>query len=105
MEKKSLKIIFFSFFEKYSCMSNKVQGFSLFLFVSLFHHFLKYFFSNSVKMENMLWFEDIGKSTSTLPFLTNSKVDMAGFVNLHKLAPIKSAISHLQSAQNGGELS
>ncbi len=56
-------------------------------------------------MEDMLWFENIGKSTSTLPFLTNSKVDMAGFVNLHKLAPKQSAFSHLQSAQNGGESS
>ncbi len=53
----------------------------------------------------MLWFGDIDKSTSTLPFLTNSKVNMAGFINLHKLAPIKSAFSHLQSAQNGGESS
>ncbi len=53
----------------------------------------------------MLWLEDIDESTSTLPFLTNSKGHMAGFVNLHKLAPIKSAFSHLQSAQNGGESS
>jgi hypothetical protein len=53
----------------------------------------------------MLWFEDIVESLSTLPFLTNSKVDMAGFGNLHKMAPIKNSFSHLQSAQNGGESS
>jgi hypothetical protein len=56
-------------------------------------------------MEDMLWFEDIGESTSTLPFLTNSEVDMAGFVNLHKMAPIKNSFSHLQNAQNGSESS
>jgi phage replication-related protein YjqB (UPF0714/DUF867 family) len=56
-------------------------------------------------MEVMLWFEDIGESTSTLPFLTNSKVGMVGFVNLHKMAPIKNSFSHLHSAQNGGQSS
>jgi hypothetical protein len=56
-------------------------------------------------MEDMLWFEDIGESTSTLPFLTNSEVDMAGFVNLHKMAPIQNSFSHLQNAQNGSESS
>ncbi len=53
----------------------------------------------------MIWFEDIGERTSTLPFLMNSKVDMAGFVNLHKMALVKSAFSHLQSAQNNVESS
>jgi len=56
-------------------------------------------------MEDMLWFEDTGESTSTLPLLTNSKVDMIGFMNLHKMAPIKISFSHLQSAQNGGQSS
>jgi hypothetical protein len=45
-------------------------------------------FSNSVSMEDMLCVEDIGESTSTLPFLTNSKVDRTGFVNLHRMTPI-----------------
>jgi hypothetical protein len=54
-------------------------------------------------MEVMLWFEDSGESTSTLPFLTNSKVGMAGFVNLHKMAPIKNSFSHFHNAQNGGK--
>jgi len=54
-------------------------------------------------MEVMLWFEDSGGSTSTLPFLTNSEVGMAGFVNLHKMAPIKNSFSHFHSAQNGGK--
>jgi len=56
-------------------------------------------------MEDMIWLEDIGESTSTLPFLINSKVDLAGFVNLHKMAPTKNSFSHFQSAQNGGESS
>ncbi len=85
---------------KESSWSARVQGCSSFLF---FHYFFLYIFSNSVRMEVMLWFEDSGESTSTLPFLTNSKVGMAGFVNLHKMAPIKNSFSHLQSAQNGGK--
>jgi hypothetical protein len=53
----------------------------------------------------MLWFEDIGESRSTVSFFTNSKVDMAGFLHLHKMAPIKNSFSHLQSPQNGGKSS
>jgi len=56
-------------------------------------------------MEDMLWFEDIEESTLTLSFLTNSKVDMAGFVNLHKMAPVKNSFSQLQNAQNGDKSS
>jgi hypothetical protein len=56
-------------------------------------------------MQDMIWFEDIGERTSTLPFFINSQIDMAGFVNLHKMAPVKSAFSHLQSAQNKVESS
>jgi len=56
-------------------------------------------------MEDMLWFKDIDESTSTLPFWINSKVDLAGFVNLHKMVPTKNSFSHLESAQNGGESS
>jgi hypothetical protein len=36
-------------------------------------------------MEDMLWIEDIVDSTSTPPFLTNFKIDMAGFVHSHKV--------------------
>jgi hypothetical protein len=57
-----------------------------------------------MRMEDMLWIEDINESTSILPFLTNSKVDMASFVHSHKVAPI-STFSHFQSAQNEGESS
>jgi hypothetical protein len=38
-------------------------------------------------------------------FLPIFKVDMAGFLHLHKMAPIKNSFSHLQSAQNGGKSS
>jgi len=48
-------------------------------------------------MENMLWIEDIVESTSTPPFLTNSRVDMAGFVHSHNVV-VKSAFSTLSSA-------
>jgi hypothetical protein len=40
----------------------------------------------------MIWFEDIGERTSTLPFFINSQIDMAGFVNLHNMAPVKPPI-------------
>jgi hypothetical protein len=35
-------------------------------------------------MKDMLCIEDIVESTSAPPFWTNLKVDMVGFVNLHK---------------------
>ncbi len=38
-----------------------------------------------MKMEDMPWMENIVESTLALPFLTNSKVDMVGFVNAHKV--------------------
>jgi len=52
----------------------------------------------------MQWIEDIVKSTQALPFLTNSRVDMVGFVNPHKVVVRKSAFSSFPSAWNGGEL-
>jgi len=42
-------------------------------------------------MEDTIWIEDIVKSTSALPFLTNSRVDMVGFVHLHKVVVRKIA--------------
>jgi hypothetical protein len=44
-------------------------------------------------MEDMLWIEDIVKSTPTLPFLTNFRIDMASFVNPLKVVGRKSAFS------------
>jgi len=41
-------------------------------------------------MEDMLWFDDTGESTSTLPFLTISKVDMISFVECHEASNKKS---------------
>jgi len=38
------------------------------------------FYFNFVKMENMI--EDNVRSTPALPFLTNSRVDIVGFVNI-----------------------
>jgi hypothetical protein len=38
-----------------------------------------------MKMENMLWIEDIVKSILAPPFLTNFRIDMVGFVDAHKV--------------------
>jgi hypothetical protein len=38
-----------------------------------------------MKMEEMLWIEDIVESPSAPPFWTNSRVDMVGFVYPHKV--------------------
>jgi hypothetical protein len=51
-----------------------------------------------MKMKDMLWIEDIVESTSTSPFLTNSRVDMVGFVDLHKVVARRSAFSAFPSA-------
>ncbi len=39
----------------------------------------------------MLWIKDIVKRTLTPPFLTNSRVDMVDFVNLHKVVTRRNA--------------
>ncbi len=54
-----------------------------------------------MKMGEMLWIEDIVESTKTPPFLTNSRVDMASFVDPHKV--VAKRISAFSNAQNGGE--
>jgi hypothetical protein len=48
-------------------------------------------------MENMLWIENIVKSTPFPPFFTNCKVDMAGCLNHHNIVD-GSAFSALSSA-------
>jgi hypothetical protein len=47
-------------------------------------------------MEDMLWIEEIVESTLT-PFLTNFRVDVTNFVDLHKVV-VKSAFSTFPSA-------
>jgi hypothetical protein len=42
-------------------------------------------------MKAMLWNEDIVQCTPTPPFLTNSRVDMVGFVDPHKVVALRSA--------------
>jgi hypothetical protein len=54
-------------------------------------------------MQDMLWIENIVESTHVPPFLINSRVDMANFVNPCKVV-VRSAFSVFSSAQNGGEL-
>jgi hypothetical protein len=60
--------------------------------------------SNSVKLENILWIENVVESTSAPLFFTNSKIDMASFVNPHKVVVKRNASSAFPSAQNGIEL-
>jgi hypothetical protein len=55
-------------------------------------------------MKNMLWIEDNVESTSTLPFLTNYRVDMVGFVDLHKVVVKKITFSTFLNAWNEVEL-
>jgi hypothetical protein len=53
---------------------------------SFLHLFIFYLCcSNFVKMEKMLWMEDIVESTQAFPFLTNSRIDMVTFVDLKKV--------------------
>ncbi len=54
-------------------------------------------------MEDMLWIEHNVGSTPTPPILTNLKVDMAGFVDLHKVVA-RSVCFVLPRTWNGGEL-
>jgi hypothetical protein len=54
-------------------------------------------------MEQMLWIKDIVESTQAPPFLTNSRIDMASFVDPHKVVVRRSAFLALLRAQNGGE--
>jgi hypothetical protein len=51
----------------------------------------------------MLWIEDIVESIPAHPFFTNSIVDMASFVNSHKVIA-RNAFSAFPSAQNEVEL-
>jgi len=46
-----------------------------------------------MRMKNMLYIEDIVESTSLLPFLTNSKVGMASFVDSHMMVARMHAFS------------
>jgi hypothetical protein len=53
-------------------------------------------------MEETLWIESLVESTQAPPFWINSRIDMVGFVDLHKVI-VRSAFLALPSAQNGGE--
>jgi len=51
----------------------------------------------------MLWIEDVIESTPTPSFLTNSTIDMADFVDPHKVVIKRSAFSAFPSAQDENE--
>jgi hypothetical protein len=48
-------------------------------------------------MEDMLWIEDIVKSTPSFPFWMTLKIDMASFVDPHKVVGKKNAFSAFSS--------
>jgi hypothetical protein len=73
------------------------------LIFAIFHFIFDVCCWNFVKMENILRIEHNVDSTTTPPILTNSRVDMANFVDLHKVV-FRSACLVLPSAWNGGEL-
>jgi hypothetical protein len=54
-------------------------------------------------MENMIWIENNFESTLVPQFFINSRIDMASFVNLHKMVARRSAFLVIPSAQSGGE--
>jgi hypothetical protein len=49
-------------------------------------------------MKNMLWIEEIVESTLIPPFLNNSKVGMASFMNLHEVFVRRSAFKTFPNA-------
>jgi len=50
-----------------------------------------------MRLVDMLWIEDIVENTLALPVLTNSRVDMVGFVDPHKVL-VRSTFSALPRA-------
>jgi hypothetical protein len=48
-------------------------------------------------MEDVLWIKDIVESTPTPPFFTNSRIDIANFVNLYKVVVKRNAFSTLSN--------
>ncbi len=80
-----------------------IQGCSFFHFL-FFSTILFYpYCSNSMKLEEMLGIQDIVESTQAPSFLTNSRIDMVGFVIPHKVIAKSSAFSALPNIGNGGE--
>ncbi len=61
-------------------------------------------YSKFVKMEDMLWTEDIVDSAPAHPFLTNFRVDMVNFMNSRiMMVAQRGPFSAFPSARNGGE--
>jgi hypothetical protein len=56
-----------------------------------------------MKMEDMLWIEDIVQSTPTPLFLTNFKIDIVSFVDSHKVIVRSNALLIFSYARNGVE--
>jgi len=56
-----------------------------------------------VRIEDMLWIEDIVKNTLIPLFFINSRVDMDDFVDPHKVNARMNAFSAFSSAQNESE--
>jgi hypothetical protein len=56
-----------------------------------------------MKIEDMLWIEDIVKSTLAPTFLSNFKIDMVCSVDPHNLVAKRDRFLTFRSAQNGVE--
>jgi hypothetical protein len=54
-------------------------------------------------MKDVLWIEDIVESTQAPPFLTNLKIDIASFVNPHKVVVRRNVFLTFSNAQNESE--
>jgi hypothetical protein len=54
-------------------------------------------------MKDVLWIEDIVESTQAPPFLTNLKIDIASFVNPHKVVVRRNVFLTFPNARNGVE--
>jgi hypothetical protein len=54
-----------------------------------------------MKIEDMIWIEDIVKNTLAPTFFTNSRIDMVCFVDPYNLAAKRSRLLTFPSAQNG----
>jgi hypothetical protein len=51
----------------------------------------------------MLWIENIVENTSAPPFFTNSRIDIASFVDPHKAVARRNVFSTFPNAGNGSE--
>jgi len=105
------KLIGLDKIKELSCLESQsvsyVKGCSFFCFFS----FPLFFFTFVTFVVQILWgwqtcygLRTFVESTSTPPYLTNSRIDMVHFVNPHNVVARKNTISTFPSARNRSEL-